>query len=62
MKNLAEVPVHIDLGADASAGCDVSLGNLDLLSLEVECPCQFTQLPGLGAGISQGYKQHGEAS
>jgi hypothetical protein len=62
VKNLAEVPAHIDLTADASASCDVSLGNLDLPTLDVECPCQFTELPGLGAGISQGYKQHAEAS
>jgi hypothetical protein len=41
--------------------CDVSVGNLDLPTLNVECPCQFTQLPGLGAGISKGYKQHAEA-
>ena len=64
VKNLAEVPVVTALGGDQtySQGCDVSLGSLDLPTLDVECPCQFTQLPGLGAGISQGYKQHAEAS
>ena len=38
------------------------MGNLNLPELDVSCPCNFSQLPGLGAGISQGYKQHAEAS
>ena len=62
VKNFAEIPAHVELTNDASASCDVSVGNLDLPTLNVECPCKFTELPGLGAGISQGYKQHAEAS
>jgi hypothetical protein len=62
VKNFAEIPAHVELTDDVPSSCDVRLGNLDLPTLNVECPCQFTQLPGLGAGISQGYKQHAEAS
>ena len=28
----------------------------------LECPCNFTQLPGLGAGQSQGFEQRGEVT
>lgn len=61
VKNLAEIPATTTLGAE-DMSCDISIGNLNLPELNVECPCNFSQLPGLGAGISQGYKQHAEAS
>jgi hypothetical protein len=63
IKNLAEVPAVHDLTSEeVPATCDISIGSLSLPALDVECPCQFSELPGLGAGISQGYKQHAEAS
>ena len=61
VKNLAEVPSTSSLTSEEMT-CDVSLGDLNLPELNVECPCNFSQLPGLGSGISQGYKQHAEAS
>jgi hypothetical protein len=63
IKNLAEIPAVQQLTAEGDyCECDLPMGSLSLPALDVECPCQFTQLPGLGAGISQGYKQHAEAS
>jgi len=66
IKNLVETPVQMTPltaeGDNATCSCDMDMGSLNLPALDVECPCQFTQLPGLGAGISQGYKQHAEAS
>jgi hypothetical protein len=61
VKNLAEVPPTLTTEGDMCT-CDLPMGSHELPALDVECPCQFTQLPGLGAGISQGYKQHAEAS
>ena len=64
-KNLAQSEI-VNLGSDASAGaecnCDISGANLGLPALNVECPCAFHTLPGLGAGLSQGYQQHAEAT
>ena len=64
IKNLAQVPSTATLGQgeDMSGACEISVGNLNLPELDVSCPCNFSELPGLGAGISQGYKQHAEAS
>jgi hypothetical protein len=63
VKNLVEIPAVQQLTAEGDMyECDLPMGSLSLPDLNVECPCQFTQLPGLGAGISQGYKQHAEAS
>ena len=64
IKNLAEVPTTIvtSVGEGEMPTCEISGAGLNLPSLDVECPCNFSQLPGLGAGISQGYKQHAEAS
>lgn len=45
-----------------SCQCDLGAENLSLPSLDVSCPCTFHQLPGLGAGLSQGYQQHVEAT
>jgi hypothetical protein len=56
IKNLAEVPMTTSLTAEGETTCELPMGNLELPALNVECPCQFTELPGLGAGISQGYK------
>ena len=63
-KNLAQSEIT-NLGAGE---CATDMGNnlgsegLDLPSLDVSCPCNFHQLPGLGAGLSQGYQQHVEAT
>jgi len=47
---------------DGNCQCDLSGESLNLPSLDVSCPCTFHQLPGLGAGLSQGYQQHVEAT
>lgn len=47
---------------DANCQCDLTGESLNLPSLDVSCPCTFHQLPGLGAGLSQGYQQHVEAT
>ncbi len=65
--NLAQSEIT-NLGAEAGAtaesqcSCDVNSANLGLPALNVECPCAFHTLPGLGAGLSQGYQQHAEAT
>ena len=48
--------------SDANCQCDLTGESLNLPSLDVSCPCTFHQLPGLGAGLSQGYQQHVEAT
>ncbi len=55
-KNLAQVQ-----GGNDSWDCDVDLGDLPPTTLP-ECPCNFTELPGLSAGLSQAYLQHAEAT
>ena len=62
-KNLvqAQIPT-LGSGEIADCQCDVSGESLNLPSLDVSCPCNFHQLPGLGAGLSQGYQQHVEAT
>jgi hypothetical protein len=64
--NLAQSEI-VNLGAGESAAIcdcntDVNTANLGLPALNVECPCAFHTLPGLGAGLSQGYQQHAEAT
>jgi hypothetical protein len=48
--------------SESQCTCDVNSENLSLPALNVECPCAFHTLPGLGAGLSQGYQQHAEAT
>jgi len=57
----AGASVSAGAGGDFS-GCQVpaDLGSIQLGSLE--CPCNFTQLPGLGAGLSQAFEQRAEAT
>lgn len=38
-----------NLNLGAGEGCDISFGELPSVSLP-ECPCQFSNIPGLGAG------------
>lgn len=58
-KNLAQ---NIDKGANLNVNlrgdndCNINFGELPAVQLP-ECPCQFTNLPGLGAGQNQGYSQ-----
>jgi hypothetical protein len=62
--NLAQSEI-VNLGAgEATCDCnaEVNTSNLGLPALNVECPCAFHTLPGLGAGLSQGYQQHAEAT
>jgi len=51
-RNLAR---EIDCEVPDISGGDLSLG-------ELECPCNFTELPGLGAGLSQGFSQVAQAT
>ena len=60
-KNLAQVEVE-QSGATDWSGCDANLNAPDLSLDTLECPCNFTKLPGLGAGLSQSYQQIAEAS
>lgn len=62
IKNLAQSEI-VNLGAsDADSSCELDTSSLRLPALNVECPCDFHTLPGLGAGLSQGYQQHAEAT
>lgn len=66
-KNLAQAQIpKLNAGemapTDGSCQCDLTGESLNLPSLDVSCPCTFHQLPGLGAGLSQGYQQHVEAT
>lgn len=63
-KNLAQAQIANLASGDSTAECQCDIGseNLNLPSLDVSCPCTFHQLPGLGAGLSQGYQQHVEAT
>lgn len=36
--------------------CDLSFGDLPEIALP-DCPCEFSELPGLGSGVNQGYSQ-----
>ena len=58
-KNLAQVEVEQD-GNDWS-GCEIPSGLGDISLENISCDCNFTQLPGLGAGQSQGFQQFAEA-
>lgn len=66
-KNLAELGGGLGQGegGEIFAGCDISAlaANFSLPQLpNVECPCVFTPIPGLGAAQSQGLQQRVEAS
>ncbi len=63
-KNLAQAQIAALTSHDNTSECQCDIGsdNLNLPSLDVSCPCTFHQLPGLGAGLSQGYQQHVEAT
>lgn len=62
IKNLAQSEI-VNLGAgEADCSCELDTSSLNLPALNVECPCAFHTLPGLGAGLSQGYQQHAEAT
>lgn len=66
-KNLAQSQV-VNLNAGDNTGCATDLGgnlqseDMSLPTLDVSCPCNFHQLPGLGAGASEAYQQHVEAT
>ncbi len=64
VKNLAEVPALTQSMEPSTTDCtcDLPSGALTLPELNVECPCEFHNLPGLGAGVAQGYKQYAEAT
>lgn len=52
--NLAEAQAEWSGVSGGYDNCDVQdLGSVSLSPLE--CPCNFTELPGLGAGLSQGF-------
>jgi len=51
-KNLAQV--------EGGGNSDLQLGAIEIEDLE--CPCPFSELPGLGNGLSQGFEQRGEAT
>ncbi len=57
-KNLAE-EAKVDLGA-GDDWCAPSLTELPAVVLP-ECPCEFTNLPGLGSGLNNGYRQEAQA-
>jgi hypothetical protein len=58
-KNLAQVQGKDGL-SDFPVDCTVPDLSVDLPDLE--CPCNFTELPGLGAGLSQSFQQKAEAT
>lgn len=55
-KNLAQNVNKGSLGLGEGENCQINFGELPNVQLP-ECPCQFTNLPGLGAGLNQGYSQ-----
>lgn len=65
-KNLAQAQMTTlnagEMTPDSCSCGDLSGENLSLPALDVSCPCNFHQLPGLGAGTTQGYQQHVEAT
>lgn len=61
-KNLAQTEsqeVHNDWQFDLG-DCDYELPDLELPPLE--CPCEFSELPGLGGGVSQGFEQQAQVT
>lgn len=40
--------------------CNIPLAQIPPINLP-ECPCNFTTLPGLGAGVNQGYSAEAQA-
>ena len=63
IKNLAEIPTLTQEEIPAETPiCELPTGPLTLPELDVTCPCEFHTLPGLGAGVAQGYKQYAEAT
>ena len=56
-KNLAQNAGGGSLGQSGDISCDLSnLGQIPEIVLP-ECPCNFTELPGLGAGVNTGFSQ-----
>ena len=56
-KNLAQNANGGSLGQGGDISCDLSnLGQIPEIVLP-ECPCNFTELPGLGAGVNTGFSQ-----
>jgi hypothetical protein len=51
------------VGSDAGSGDDWCSGSLtELPEVQLpECPCEFTNLPGLGAGNNEGFRTDVEA-
>lgn len=65
IKNLAEIPAltqETPAVTPETCTCELPTGALTLPELDVSCPCEFHNLPGLGAGVAQGYKQYAEAT
>lgn len=57
-KNLAQ---ETDSGVSSGGDwCEGSLTELPEVQLP-ECPCEFTNLPGLGAGLNNAYRTEAEA-
>ena len=60
-KNLAQEAGNGGVGAGSGGDwCPDGLTELPAVELP-ECPCQFTQLPGLGAGLNNGFKTEAQA-
>ena len=60
-KNLAQVEVEQDATGSDWSGCEIPSGLGDISLENISCDCNFTHLPGLGAGQSQGFQQFAEA-
>jgi len=63
-KNLAQVEVAQSDATDADvdwSGCEIPVGLGEIGLENLSCPCNFSTLPGLGAGLSQGFQQFAEA-
>ena len=52
--NLAEMSgegSNLGAGSITGSGCDISFADIPAVNMP-ECTCQFSQLPGLGAGLN----------
>lgn len=59
-KNLAEIEVKPVLAEAENGWCEGQLTELPPVQLP-DCPCEFQPLPGLGAGINEGFRTEAEA-
>lgn len=62
-KGLAQAEARNLARQEAATDCELPPIDEGGLSLgELECPCEFSELPGLGAGLSQGFSQVAQAT